>query len=98
MMIGHVPQFTTMPQDGQDCVALISTNTELKIQKIHIKTIWIALPFEIQRQDIQNQKDTNITKVMTAFIQTNTKKREGHYLSRGEKNIRDEVAPPQELG
>ena len=54
MMIGHVPQFTTIPQDGQDCVALISTNTELKIQKIHIKTIWIALPFEIQRRDIQN--------------------------------------------
>ena len=54
MMIGHVPQFTTMPQDGQDCVALISTNTELKIQKIHIKTIWIALPLEIQTQDIQN--------------------------------------------
>ena len=52
MMIGHVPQFTTMPQDGQDCVALISTNTELQIQKI--KTIWIALPFEIQRRDIQN--------------------------------------------
>ena len=96
MMIGHVPQFTTMPQDGQDCVALISTNTELKIQKIHIKTI--ALPFEIQRQDIQNQKDINIKKVMTAFIQTNTKKREGHHLSGGEKNIRDEVAPPQEQG
>ena len=31
---------------------------------------------------------------MTAFIQTNTKKREGHHLSGGEKNIRDEVAPP----
>ena len=54
MMIGHVPQFTTIPQDGQDCVALMSTNTDLKIQKIHIKAIWIALHFEIQRQDIQN--------------------------------------------